>query len=415
MCHYDENTELELEPQEDAGRPGDNLSNLRSRLEDLALSRPPNSDEDHGDGLTLPPSPPVDDFNLDEEHSCEATTTSSDEFGSSNRPFPARSVSVPPQGHRTGDNIDSASAKSEPWGGRTFQDRLSSASSVLPSELNNEERQILIPPLDGKGQFGRWPMERLPVSDSGQFLEGDQWWSTGVHLGEGASGQCFTASLITESIKKTATETISQNEEEKDQAVSLDKETDVFCCKYCQVEVNILLEASRKNILQIVTFYGAAIYKRDVCIFMELMCGSVAFLYKEEYEAPLPEHLYIPFTTDILKAVEFMHGNGFIHNDIKGANVLVDDKGRTAKLTDFGSASSSENKVLNSSFEDDIWLVGCFILEMMNAERPCCAMLKSGRQQRDFTENIPQGDNQITHAVARGFFYFSKRKDWDGC
>jgi serine/threonine-protein kinase len=59
--------------------------------------------------------------------------------------------------------------------------------------------------------------------------------------------------------------------------------------------------------------------------------------------APLSEHLPLPAARvreiglDVLEALDYAHGQGVVHRDIKPQNVLVERQGR-AKVTDFGIA-----------------------------------------------------------------------------
>jgi serine/threonine protein kinase len=45
-----------------------------------------------------------------------------------------------------------------------------------------------------------------------------------------------------------------------------------------------------------------------------------------------------PISLDILKALEYAHGRGVVHRDVKPGNILSDDEAGTALLTDFGIA-----------------------------------------------------------------------------
>ncbi len=50
-----------------------------------------------------------------------------------------------------------------------------------------------------------------------------------------------------------------------------------------------------------------------------------------------PEEIVKRYTKQILKGLEYLHFNGVLHRDIKGANILVTNEGQI-KLSDFGSA-----------------------------------------------------------------------------
>lgn len=100
----------------------------------------------------------------------------------------------------------------------------------------------------------------------------------------------------------------------------------------------------------------------------------------------LEEKLIARFVKQILQGLLYLHKQGVIHRDIKGANILI-TKDRHVKLSDFGVSvkkhfHQAEEEDLDAvgtpywmapeiisltgvSTESDIWSLGCTIVELL--------------------------------------------------
>jgi mitogen-activated protein kinase kinase kinase len=69
-------------------------------------------------------------------------------------------------------------------------------------------------------------------------------------------------------------------------------------------------------------------------IFLEYVPGGSVTVLLRNYGA-FEEVLVSNFVRQILQGLCYLHDRGIIHRDIKGANILVDNKGGV-KISDFG-------------------------------------------------------------------------------
>jgi serine/threonine protein kinase len=138
--------------------------------------------------------------------------------------------------------------------------------------------------------------------------------------------------------------------------------------------------------------------------------GSLASIVKRY--GRLPESLTGMYTLQVLEGLHYLHDQGVIHRDIKGANILVSTNGQV-KLADFGVATKLESgldsgagtvvgtpyrmapeperlpsvrerppsrgrywmapeiiQLSGFSAASDVWSVGCTVIELISAKPP---------------------------------------------
>ncbi|KAG7557090.1 Protein kinase-like domain superfamily [Arabidopsis suecica] len=157
------------------------------------------------------------------------------------------------------------------------------------------------------------------------------------------------------------------------------------CIQQLEGEIALLSQLQHQNIVR---YRDTAKDGSNLYIFLELVSqGSLLKLY-QRYQ--LRESVVSLYTRQILDGLKYLHNKGFIHRDIKCANILVDTNG-AVKLADFGLAKVSKfndikscmgtpfwmaPEVLNWKDSDgygspaDIWSLGCTVLEMCTGQIP---------------------------------------------
>ncbi|XP_035822527.1 mitogen-activated protein kinase kinase kinase NPK1 isoform X1 [Zea mays] len=152
-------------------------------------------------------------------------------------------------------------------------------------------------------------------------------------------------------------------------------------------EVKMLKNLSHPNIVR---YIGTAREENTLNILLEFVPGgSIQSLLGRL--GSFPEAVIRKYTKQLLHGLEYLHRNGIIHRDIKGANILVDNKG-CIKLADFGASKQVEKlatataaktmkgtpywmapEVIVGSGHNcsaDIWSVGCTVIEMAIGKPP---------------------------------------------
>lgn len=141
---------------------------------------------------------------------------------------------------------------------------------------------------------------------------------------------------------------------------------------------------------QIIEYLGCFVKNYKLWIIMEFVDGGSLFEVLRPGSVT-DEQLVLMVIKEILLALDYLHGQGKIHRDLKSQNILLSGKG-CVKLTDFGvltqlsSNFSRRNTtvgtpywmapevILNNhgghSYKADIWSLGCCAYEMYTGKPP---------------------------------------------
>ncbi|KAK7749252.1 ATP binding [Diatrype stigma] len=234
------------------------------------------------------------------------------------------------------------------------------------------------------------------------FLAGESWddnkWMKGALIGQGSFGCVYLALhavtgelLAVKQVETPSPGANSQNDARKKSMIDALKR-----------EISLLRDLRHANIVQ---YLGCSSSAEHLNIFLEYVPGGSVQTMLNSYGA-LPEPLVRSFVRQILNGLSYLHGQDIIHRDIKGANILVDNKG-TIKISDFGISKKLEatnilsgaanNKhrpslqgsvfwmapevVKQTSYtrKADIWSLGCLVVEMMTGDHPFpdCSQLQA--------------------------------------
>lgn len=128
-----------------------------------------------------------------------------------------------------------------------------------------------------------------------------------------------------------------------------------------------------------------------------------------------PENLVAVYIAQVLEGLWYLHEQGVIHRDIKGANILTTKDG-SVKLADFGVATKTSSltdaavvgspywmapeiiELSGATTASDIWSVGCVVIELLAGNPPyhyLDAMPALFRIVQDDHPPIPEGSSPI--------------------
>ena len=201
-----------------------------------------------------------------------------------------------------------------------------------------------------------------------------QKYSIADEIGRGASGVVFKA-LNLQTGGMVAIKKVALRGESKDQLQLLQREIDLL-----KLLKNPYIVEYRESFNTSETLY----------IVMEFIeNGSLATIVKKF--GRLRESLVSIYILQVLEGLNFLHEQGVVHRDIKGANILISTGGQV-KLADFGVAAKMEGG-LDTQAKDsvvgtpywmapeiiqmsgfttsaDIWSVGCTVHELITGAPP---------------------------------------------
>ena len=163
-------------------------------------------------------------------------------------------------------------------------------------------------------------------------------------------------------------------------------------------EVELLKALNHCNVVQ---YFGSFRSRTHLYIIMELVeNGSLAAVIKTQQFGPFPEALVGMYIQQVLQGLAYLHEQGVVHRDIKGANILTTKDG-VVKLADFGVAArlgdgtgagdatkdgdeGEETQPAGTPYwmapevielktvttASDIWSVGCLAVELLTGQPP---------------------------------------------
>ncbi|KAJ5071692.1 mtk1/mekk4 [Anaeramoeba ignava] len=173
--------------------------------------------------------------------------------------------------------------------------------------------------------------------------------------------------------------------------------------KSTMMEIDLLMKLHHENIVKYIGFSKSREYLNIVLEYIEN--GSLQNIMKKF--GNFPENLVAKYMFQTLKGLEYLHKQGVIHRDIKGANILS-TKESMIKLTDFGIAtklgeSDQTGNALGTPFwmapeiieltpatpACDIWSLGCTAIELLTGKPPYFDLTQMQALYRIVQDDMP--------------------------
>ncbi|KAI9664448.1 MAG: hypothetical protein M1821_005894 [Bathelium mastoideum] len=214
------------------------------------------------------------------------------------------------------------------------------------------------------------PSKNGAAQRAAQDLEGLKDYQLGDCLGKGAFGSVYRA------LNWNTGETVAVKQV---RLADLPKAE----LRVIMLEIDLLKNLNHSNIVK---YHGSVKSAESLYIILEY-CenGSLHSICKNF--GKFPENLVALYMSQVLNGLLYLHEQGVIHRDIKGANILTTKEG-LVKLADFGVATRTtglhEASVVGTPYwmapevielsgattASDIWSLGCTVIELLEGKPP---------------------------------------------
>lgn len=167
--------------------------------------------------------------------------------------------------------------------------------------------------------------------------------------------------------------------------------------------------------------------RKQIFFVMEYVSGGSLYHTMKRFGV-FPEQLATIYVAQTLQALSYLHQQGILHRDIKGANLLLDANGKI-KVADFGACTYAQLDkrltVIGTPFwmapeiiemsgggtASDIWSLGCTVVELLTGQPPYYtlgSMQALFRMVDDAHPPLPPGAS----AACQDFLLSCFVKDW---
>mmetsp|Transcript_24751 Transcript_24751/g.62835 ORF Transcript_24751/g.62835 Transcript_24751/m.62835 type:complete len:1266 (-) Transcript_24751:519-4316(-) len=258
---------------------------------------------------------------------------------------------------------------------------------------------------------------QVPAGTKGKVVLSDRY-MLGEELGRGAYGQVYKGIDMTSgdtvAIKQISLAGISQDN-----------------LQSVMGEIELLKTLNHKNIVK---YIGSFKTRTHLYIILEYMeNGALSAIIKPSRFGVLSETLVAVYIGQVLQGLQYLHDQGVVHRDIKGANILTTKEG-LVKLADFGVAAKLgeleerrdelQQHVVGTPYwmapeviemtqvtsASDIWSVGCLIVELLTGSPPYYDLQPMSALFRIVQDSYPPLPEHIT-PLMRDFLMQCFHKD----